>query len=99
MNYTTGEPINLHSECVCEKPMGSSPVKNTPPALPTQLTYLTEKVGRLADRVNRLSLFLTDTAIESDRIDDKCVSANISYCVRMLDAMCGKLDFINEFCR
>ena len=45
MNYTTGEPINLHSECVCESPRGSIPVKNAPPALPTQLTYLTEKVG------------------------------------------------------
>lgn len=99
MNYTTGEPINLHSECVCEKPMGSIPVKNAPPALPAQLTYLTERVGMLADRVNRLSLFLTDTTIESDSIEDKCVSANIAYCVRMLDAMCGKLDYLNEFCR
>lgn len=99
MNYTTGEPINLNSECVCEKPMGSIPVRNAPPALPTQLTYLTERVGMLADRVNRLSLFLTDTTIESDRIEDKCVSANIAYCVRMLDAMCGKLDYLNEFCR
>ena len=99
MNYTTGEPINLHSECVCESPRGSIPVKNAPPALPTQLTYLTEKVGCLADSVNRLSMFITDTTIEPDRIDDKSVSANIAYCVRMLDAMCGKLDYINEFCR
>lgn len=99
MNYTTGEPINLNSECVREKPMGSIPVRNAHPALPAQLTYLTERVVMLADRVNRLSLFLTDTTIESDRIEDKCVSANIAYCVRMLDAMCGKLDYLNEFCR
>ena len=49
--------------------------------------------------MNHLSMFITDTTIESDHIDDKSVSANIAYCVRMLDAMCGKLDFINEFCR
>ena len=97
MNYTTGVPTN--AECVCESPRGSIPVKNAPPALPTQLTYLTERVGMLADRVNRLSMFITDTTIESDCIDDKSVSANIAYCVRMLDAMCNKLDFINEFCR
>ena len=96
MNYTTGVPTN---DCVCESPRGSIPVRNTPPTLPTQLACLTERVGFLADRVNRLSLFLTDTAIEADHIDEKCVSANIAYCVRMLDAMCNKMDYLNEFCR
>ena len=92
MNYTT-------NDCVCEKPMGSIPVRNAPPPLNQQLACLTEKIGFCADRLNQLSTFLTDTRIEADKIEDRSVSANIAYCVRMLDQFCNKLDFINEFCR
>ena len=93
MNYTT-----VNSDCVCAKPIGSTPT-GTPPPLPQQLTLLTEKVSCCADRLNRLSLFLSDTPIESDRVEEKCVSANLAYAFRMLDAFCNKLDYLNEVCR
>lgn len=67
--------------------------------LTQQLTMLTEGINVCADRLNTLSVFITDSPLESDRIDDKTVSANLSYAIRMLHMFCDKLEYINDFCR
>jgi len=90
--------IPVNSDCVCEKPIGCVPT-GTPPPLPKQLDALNERIAAVADQLNKLSIFLSDTTIEPDHIAEKCVSANLAYAVRMLEAFCNKLSMLNEVCR
>lgn len=86
--------------CVCEKPMGSVPVdRNVPPPLPKQLAYLIDQVTRCADKLNKLSAFLSDTVVDAEPLEDNCVSGKLSYAVRVIEGCNNKLDYLNEVIR
>ena len=92
MNYSTGEPV-----CVCN-PTGSVPVQPQVaiPSLTEQLAYLTGKAEKCFYAVNRIFYFLDGVEMAEDRMEDKTVTANLGYIVRLLDQITDKAERLGE---
>ena len=87
-----------NNECVCEKPMESVPVNPqiAIPPLNEQLAYLTGKSEKCFYAVNRIFFFLDGTEMAEDRMEDKTVTANLAYIVRLLDQITDKAERLGE---
>ena len=87
-----------NNECVCEKPMGSVPVNPQIAISPLneQLAYLTGKAEKCFYAVNRIFFFLDGAEMAEDRMEDKTVTANLAYIVRLLDQITDKAERLGE---
>lgn len=90
MNYTTGS-IPTNNDCVCAK----EPQVAVPP-LTEQIAYLTGKVEKCYYAVGRLFYFLNGQELNEDRIDDKTVTANLAYIIRLLDELTTRAEGLSE---
>ena len=91
MNYTM-------NDCVCAS-TGSSPLNTAQVAVPPmseQLAYLTGKAEKCFYAVNRIFYFLDGQEMAEDRIEDKTITANIGYLVRLLDRITDKAEALGE---
>ena len=90
--------MNYNADYVCEKQIGSVPT--TPqvavPSLNEQIAYLTGKVEKCFYAVNRIFWFLDGEEMPEDRIEDKTVTANLGYLVRLLDEITDKAERLGE---
>ena len=90
--------MNYNADCVCEKPIGSVPT--TPqvaaPPLTEQIAYLTGKTEKCFYAVNRIFYFLDGVEMAEDRIEDKTVTANLGYLIRLLDQITDKAERLGE---
>ena len=87
-----------NNECVCEKPMGNVPTNPqvAVPPLTEQIAYLTGKVEKCFYAVNRIFYFLDGVEMAEDRMEDKTVTANLGYIVRLLDQITDKAERLGE---
>jgi len=90
VNYTTGS-IPANNDCVCAK----TPQVAVPP-LTEQIAYLTGKAEKCYYAVGRLFYFLNGQELNEDKIDDKTVTANLAYIIRMLDELTTRAEGLSE---
>lgn len=89
MNYTTGIPTN--NDCVCAK----EPQVVVPP-LEEQIAVLTARAENCFCSVNRLFYFLNGKDLAEDHIEDKTITANIAYVIRLLNEITTRAESLSE---
>ena len=89
MNYTTSIPTT--NDCVCAK----EPQVVVPP-LEEQIAYLTGKAENCFYAVSRLFYFLNGKELAEDRVEDKTITANIAYVIRLLDEITTRAEGLSE---
>ena len=94
MNYTTGIPTN--AECVCAPSMTTDAARTSVPPLSEQIAFLTGKTEKCYYAVSKLFQFIDGGEVREDRMDDKTVTANLAYIIRLLDELTTRAEGMSE---